>query len=72
MGFITTPVYIKTVKLPDQSMISARLRSILRIQVNPFVLQSFILCQIIKVDATFPSITSKEKYTVLKRNTMST
>ena len=47
-------------------MIGARLRRILRVQIDPLLLNGLKLCQIVKVDPTFPGVASEEEDTVLE------
>ena len=70
MGFITTPIYIELIEVAHETMIGSRLRCILRVQVNPLLLYCLKLSQVVKIDATFSRIATKEENTVLKGETV--
>ena len=64
--FIAASIDIELVEVADKAMVSARLRCILRIQIDPLLLDCLKLSQVVKVDPAFPRITAEEKYTILK------
>lgn len=70
MRFVATTIDIKVVELSDESVISSRLGCILWVEIYPFVLQSFVLSQVIEVISSFSCIPSKKENTILKCKTM--
>ena len=66
MRLITPTIHIKLIEVADKCMIGARLRRILRVQIDPLLLNGLKLCQIVKVDPTFPGVASEEEDTVLE------
>ena len=64
--FISATIDIKLIEIAYKAMIRSGLRRILRIQIDPLLLDCLKLSQVVKVDPTFPRITAEEKYTVLK------
>ena len=66
VGFIAATINVELVEVADKAMVCTRLRCILWIQIDPFLLDCLKLSQVVKVDPTFPRITAEEEYTVLK------
>ena len=66
VSFIAAAIYIELVEVAHKAMVCARLRCILRIQIDPLLLDCLKLSQVVKVDPTFPRIAAEEEYTVLK------
>ena len=64
---ITPPVYVKLVEVAHETVVSAGLGSVLRVEIDPLLLDSLELSQIVKVDATLARVAAKEEYTVLER-----
>ena len=71
MSFISSAIDVKMIKLPDKSMVSSRLRCILRIKVNPFILECLVLSEIVEVIATLTRISTKKENAIFKGKTMS-
>ena len=72
MCLISTPIDIELVEVADKGVVCARLRCILRVQIDPLLLNGLELCQIVKVDSTFASVASKEENAILKGKTVGT
>lgn len=66
MCLITTSVDVKRVEMAHKSVVSPGLRSMVRVQINPFVLQCLVLCQIVEVASTLTRVASKEKDAIFK------
>ena len=64
---ITSPVDVKLIKVAHETVVSTGLRSVLRVKIDPLLLDSLELGQIVKVDATLARVAAKEEYTVLER-----
>ena len=63
---ISTTIDVELVEMPDKRMVSPWLRWIRRIEIDPFLLDSLELCQVIEVDATFASVATEEEDAVLE------
>ena len=66
MSLISPTIHIELVEVADEGVVSSGGRCILRLEVDPLVLQCLELSQIIKVSSSLPCVASKEKYAILK------
>ena len=66
MGLIATSVDKKLVEVPHEGVVSARLRRIFRVKIDPLILQGLELSQIIEVDAAFAGVASEEENAVFE------
>lgn len=72
MSFITATVDVKLVEVADEGMISAGLRGVLRIKIDPLLLNRLKLSQIIEIDTTFACVPAEEEYTVFEAEAVGT
>ena len=63
---VATAIDIELVEVADKAMVCARLRCILWIQIDPLLLNRLKLSQVIKIDSTFASVSSKEEDAVFE------
>ena len=64
--FIAPTIYVELVKEAYEAMVGTRLRCVLRVQVNPLLLNRLKLCQVVKVDATLSRVPTEEENTILE------
>ena len=64
---ITSTVDVKLVEVAHETVVSTGLGSVLRVEIDPLLLDSLELGQIVKVDATLACVAAKEEYAVLER-----
>ena len=72
VSLVTTTIDVELIKVANKGVISARLRSVVRIEIDPLLLYRLKLCQIVEVDSTFASVAAEEENTVLERKAMGT
>ena len=72
MSLIAAPIDVELVEVSNEGVVSARRRGILRIQVDPLVLNRLELCQIVEVCSAFASIATEEEDTVFEGQTVGT
>jgi len=66
VSFVSPAVHIERVKVSHERVVSSWTWCILWTQVNPLVLQSFELCQVVEVDPAFTGVASEEVDTVFE------
>lgn len=64
--FISATIDIKLIEIAYKAMIRSGLRRILRIQIDPLVLNCLKLSQVVKIDPSFPRITTEKENTILE------
>ena len=70
MGLITASIYVELIEVPHETMIGPRLWCILGVKIDPLLLQSLELRQIVEVNAAFTSVASKEKDAIFEGETV--
>ena len=71
MGLVAAAIYIKLVEVPDEGVVRSRLGSVLRIQIDPLILNRLELGEVVEVYTAFARVATEEKYAVLEGETVS-
>ena len=63
---IAPTVDVKLVEVAHKTVVRTGLGSVLRVEIDPLLLNSLELSQVVKVDATLARVAAKEEYAVLE------
>ena len=70
VGFVSAAVNVELVEVSHEGVVCSWRRSILRVQIDPLILDGLEFGQVVEVGAPLPRVASEKEHTVLKRQTV--